>query len=82
MKRWKGPILYPMIPQLWWEEVIPVMAGPPWVSLMRLISPETISRASSQLMRSYSETPLFSGFLFPLGSKSFLFIGYLMRSSE
>ena len=57
---------------------------------MRIISLETRSKASFQLMRSYADLPRFCALRppgpvepgAPLGSKSTRFMGYMMRSSE
>ena len=46
----------PRMPQRWWEPLPFRMAPGPWSLFTRLISPATISRASSQLIRSYPET--------------------------
>ena len=70
------------MPQLWCDEVRPLMAELPYVFFTRAISLETMSSASSQEMRSYADFPRFCGLRFPSGSKSTRFIGYLMRSSE
>ena len=56
-----------------------VMAAGPWVSRIRVISPATRSRASSQEMRTYSSLPRSSGCRSPLGSKFLRFNGYWMR---
>ena len=78
------------MPQLWCEDAREVMASGPYFSRMRIISLETSSKASFQLMRSYADLPRFCALRppgpvepgAPFGSKSTRFIGYMMRSSE
>ena len=89
---WVGTRLQPSRPsdefrrQCQWLETRPVpwpvmMASGPYSSLMRMLSEAMMSMASSQVMRSNSLLPRFSGWRSPFGSQSTRFMGYSRRPS-